>query len=263
MQKISIEEQHTRLLEIAKLFDGICTKHNIPYYMLGGTMLGAIRHKGFIPWDDDMDFGVPRPYYKNLVALLEKELPTRYRCCSYENDDNVFSPFFKIEDRETVIYDNRIPLPLEMQMGINIDVFPLDYCNYNSPQAKRVTKLCNVYSAVFVDSYDGSRWKNYIKKCLRFMMPYNKKSFLRKMDTMLESIGSDGRLLANVYGRWREKEWIPIEWYGENVRYRFESIFLCGLKEYDRYLKKLYKDYMKLPPEECRIPHADNIYLRS
>ena len=75
MKKMTLDEIHLTLLDIAKEFDRICVKHNIPYYMIGGTMLGAVRHKGFIPWDDDMDFGVPVEYYEELQRILDKELP--------------------------------------------------------------------------------------------------------------------------------------------------------------------------------------------
>ena len=70
IKELTFEELHHHLLEIAKAFDAVCRKNNIPYYMLGGTMLGAIRHKGFIPWDDDMDFG----YRENILTLLLKYL---------------------------------------------------------------------------------------------------------------------------------------------------------------------------------------------
>lgn len=70
MRKISIEELHAKLLDIAKVFHQICERHQIPYYMISGTMLGAVRHKDIIPWDDDMDFGVPREYFDELHAIL-------------------------------------------------------------------------------------------------------------------------------------------------------------------------------------------------
>ena len=80
MNQVDTNQCHKLLLKIAKEFDQICTKYDIPYYMLGGTMLGAIRHKGFIPWDDDMDFGVPRLYYNLLIQKLENEF------CEGENE---------------------------------------------------------------------------------------------------------------------------------------------------------------------------------
>lgn len=263
MEKISNEEQHCRLLEIAKVFDLICRSNDIPYYMLGGTMLGAIRHKGFIPWDDDMDFGVPRKCYSKLIDILNTELPKQYRCCSYRTDPDVFSPFFKIEDLTTVIVDPRIPLPVEKQMGINIDVFPLDYCNIDTPIANKVSKLTDIYSLIYVDSDNESKVKNTIKQVLRYIIPYTKVEFLDKLNALLESMDDDGgSLLANIFGRWRKKEWIPKEWYGMKTMYPFENITLCGLKEYDKYLRQMYGDYMQLPPKDKQKPHALDIYKR-
>ena len=82
MEKIEVKECHKYLLQISKVFHEICARHNIPYYMIGGTMLGAIRHHGFIPWDDDMDFGVPREHYSGLMGILDKELPSEYNIIS-------------------------------------------------------------------------------------------------------------------------------------------------------------------------------------
>lgn len=262
MRTLTFDEQHHRLLAIAKVFDEICTKHNIPYYMLGGTMLGAIRHKGFIPWDDDMDFGVPRKYYNCLITTLENELPKQYRCSSYRTNPNVFSPFFKIEDTTTVIVDPRIPLPIEEQMGVNVDIFPLDYCDFDSPIANKVNMMTDIYSLVYIDSADGNKAKNMMKKFLRFLIPYKRDEFLDKLNSYLESMNGDGYLLANVFGRWRKKEWIPKEWYGFNIRYQFENISLCGVKEYDKYLRQMYGDYTMLPPKEKQIPHATQAYKK-
>ena len=107
MKELSLKDQHILLLGIAKEFDKVCRDSRIPYYMLGGTMLGAIRHKGFIPWDDDMDFGVPRPYYERLISALEEQLPVRYRCCTYDNSRNIIYPFIKIEDTHTKCHNGQ------------------------------------------------------------------------------------------------------------------------------------------------------------
>ena len=85
LRKIDLQECHQHLLQIALCFDIICTKHQIPYFMLGGTMLGAIRHKGFIPWDDDMDFGIPRPYFQKFIKIAQKELPDKYEILTRKN----------------------------------------------------------------------------------------------------------------------------------------------------------------------------------
>ena len=121
MNRISIEVVHQHVLGIAKEFDQICSENHIPYYMIGGTMLGAIRHRGFIPWDDDMDFGVPIEYYVLLEGVLSKELPYPYRCCTYKNHPGVLHNFMKIEDQSTCIDDKAMNLPVEQKLGLNID----------------------------------------------------------------------------------------------------------------------------------------------
>ena len=96
MKQISLKESQSILLEMAKVVRDIASQHGIPLFMVGGTMLGAIRHKGFIPWDDDMDFGVTYDHYFELINLLKAELPERYRCLYYEDNSPVKSFFFKV-----------------------------------------------------------------------------------------------------------------------------------------------------------------------
>ena len=97
LKKITLAECHKELLHIATAFDQICQKHHIPYYMLGGTILGAIRHNGFIPWDDDMDFGIPRPYFNQFIALAEQELPPKYKLITSKNSPALKKGFIKIQ----------------------------------------------------------------------------------------------------------------------------------------------------------------------
>lgn len=95
MQKLYINDIHARLLVIAKTVCHICEQHDIPIYMVGGTMLGAIRHKGFIPWDDDMDFAVTYDNYTRLKDILANELPSPFRLVTFENNKAMRSFFFE------------------------------------------------------------------------------------------------------------------------------------------------------------------------
>ena len=180
MKKIGIEEVHSRLLAIAKVFDDICTRHNIPYYMIGGTMLGAIRHKGFIPWDDDMDFGVPIEYYKELIDTLENELPYPYRCCTYKNHPAVLFTYFKIEDQSTCIDDAAIYLPLEDKLGINIDIFPLNHCGLGYSE-KRIKKKENLLGLAYLhsNSHSNNKIKTFGKWGLRMILGRSPKKLQR------------------------------------------------------------------------------------
>lgn len=261
MKQLTLEEQHEIILGIAKAFANICETHNIPYYMLGGTMLGAVRHQGFIPWDDDMDFGIPRPFYAKAIELLENELQKPYRCCTYRNHKGCRSAFMKIENINTAINDPRVKLPIEEQLGLNIDVFPLDYCDENNSVLKKINRLMLLQQTIYVGNMYGSPIKNGLKKILSLICPISHNKMLDKANALLAEL-PEGKCLANVFGRWGSKEIIPIEWYGEKVKYKFEDSYFCGLKEFDKYLQKLYNNYMQLPPENKRVAHADIAFLR-
>ena len=259
MKELTISEIHEVLLNMAKEFDNVCQKHEIPYYMLGGTMLGAIRHKGFIPWDDDMDFGVPREYYKKLYDILNKELPKQYKCCSFENSSYVFYPYYKIEDRTTRLDSAQLGGSIEDKIGVNIDIFPLDACQKGEDAIKSVIRLNDIYGRIYTQSASKSIKKNLIKKIIRLIIPISQKKMYSIIENKIKRIPSGG-YWANLFGHWEEKEIVPKGWYGERKYYTFESIKLCGIENYESYLTQLYGDYMKFPPEKNRIPHGDKAY---
>ena len=264
MDIINIDDQHKLLLDIAQAFDNICSSNDIPYYMLGGSMLGAIRHKGFIPWDDDMDFGVQLEYFPKLIKCLDEQLPEYLKCCTYNNNQSVFYPFVKISDTRTIIDDLQIPLPLEEKIGINVDVFPLVQCRKEDQRIKTVWKIVDFYGKIYTNSRSRTGGVLLIKKALRFLCPISKKSFCNIIwKKICEVEEKDGDFLGNIIGRWKEKELIPISWYGRGVKYDFDKITLFGIKEYDKYLTHLYGNYMLLPPLEDRISnHVKNVYWK-
>lgn len=255
MKELSLQEQHNLLLGITKAFDKVCNDNSIPYYMLGGTMLGAIRHKGFIPWDDDMDFGVPRHYYDSLILHLENELPERYKCCTFHNSKNIVYPFIKIEDTHTKCKNGQYRGDFSDYLGINIDIFPLDSCSANDDNVKKIIWLTDKYGRVFTGAATGSKKKAMLKKIVRALIPVSQNQWYNYIETRIRKINK-GNCLANLFGHWEEKEIVPEEWYGNCSRYEFEGMMLMGLKEYDKYLKQLYGNYMQLPPEEKRKCHA-------
>ncbi len=263
MKKLTIEEIHSYLLGIAKEFDRICTKHNIPYYMIGGTMLGAIRHKGFIPWDDDMDFGVPIEYYKDLITILETELKEPYRCCTCYNHPAVIFNFFKIENHSTFIKSEAMKVPQEQQIGINIDVFPLCKCKLNDKDWDKIS-----FGHLILGGYETSTShprslsRKIVKFFFRLLSGGNHENVNRKIERILFKERS-GEYLGNLMGRWgKEKEIMPRDWFGKGKRYTFENGSFIGPEKYEEYLTHVYGEYMKLPPEEKRQPHVENIFLR-
>lgn len=263
MKEIDLKEVQKHALAIAKEFDIICSRHSIPYYMLGGTMLGAIRHKGFIPWDDDMDFGVPIKYFDELIICLERELPYPYRCCTYKNHPAVLHNFLKIEDQTTYVDDIAIELPIEKKLGINIDVFPLNYCTLGGGEEKRLRRRFELLGKVYLHSvvHKDSKMRSFIKHCLRNMIGNNPQKLQDDIEKRLRAIDT-GNYLGNLLGRWGDKEIVPTEWYGSGVRYQFEDTSFVGLKQYDAYLSRLYGDYMTPPSESGRVPHVTNVFIK-
>lgn len=262
MKSLDINEIHHRVLAIAKEFDRICVKHNIPYYMIGGTMLGAIRHKGFIPWDDDMDFGVPIEHFYELIDILEEELPFPFRCCTYSNHPAVIFNFFKIEDQTTRVNGQALGLSDDQQLGINIDVFPLNRCEINGfPYFRIKYKRFLLGGFLAPVSHSDNLLVKTAKSILRMLAGGTRVRVNQKIDKVLKKT-NQGNYLGNLIGRWGKKEIVPFEWYGENTRYQFEDSSFVGIKKYDEYLTHMYGDYMILPPETDRNPHVDNVYLR-
>ena len=257
-----IEEVHRILLGIAEVFQQICTKHKIPYCMLGGTMLGAVRHKGFIPWDDDMDFAVPREYYDTLIQLLDKELPPEYRALTYKNCEQIKYPSIKIEDNRTCIDDMCLNCPLEEKIGLNIDVFPLDKCDKQSWRMKRIFFLSTLQTFFFLESTSNSTTKKLIKKLFRFLAPKDKQYIIRQLEHAMLHAGDAGDV-GNVNGRWHKKEVFKAIIYQDLADYPFESTSFRGPKDYNTYLTQMYGNYMQLPPETARQAHAvEGVYWR-
>lgn len=258
MRKLLFEEQHLILLAIAKAFDAVCVKNKIPYYMLGGTMLGAIRHKGFIPWDDDMDFGVPREFFDKLPKLLDKELPSRYRCRTIYNSPNIILPFYKIEDTYTRCEMDEFVGAEGDALGINIDIFPLDSCNVSDIKLKRLLWLVDKYARIYTGAAHGNKLNNFLKTILRFIIPFSKETLYEFIENKSKSLPK-GHYIGNIYGRWKKKEIVPEEWYGQGQKYKFENLELVGFADYDKYLKQMYNNYMELPPIDKRTTHAKNV----
>lgn len=263
MEKIYIKEIQKRLLSLAKVVNDICERHDIPLYMVGGTMLGAIRHKGFIPWDDDMDFAVTYDHYKKLQDILRSELPEPYRCATFEDTRAVLSFFFKVEDTSTVIDDIRVPLPLEKQLGLNIDIFPLVSCSEKDWKLSlpKIHKLYMRERRIFIGSTERQFYKKIAKAFLRRIMPFDYKYYLRRIGEEIERM-EPGEIYCNAVSPHYWNIPIPRSYLEMLVKYPFEDTEFYGISDYDAYLKLLYKDYMKLPPKEKQEVHADNVYVK-
>lgn len=253
LEKIDIKDIQNALFDIALNFHDIMVKHKIPYYMIGGTMLGAIRHKGFIPWDDDMDFGIPRQYYDKALIILEKELPSKYRLFK-ATDGAVNYDSSKIENINTIIEEIGSNTS---GRGLFIDIFPLDKCNKNWGVLSRNWWIKHLLG---INIYKYQWPKTFVEKNVAFVVRLFPKNFFNNLAKRM--IIQNGDYYINYGGFWGQKEIIPINIFGTPLLYQYEDSFLYGVEKYDDYLKLLYKDYMTLPPEDKRHIHIKRVRFK-
>ena len=261
MKEININECHDKLVNMAAEVEKICSKHNIPFIMVAGTMLGAVRHKGFIPWDDDMDFAVPYEHYERLTKILEKELPSPYRCLTYENSKVMLSSFYKVEDTSTLVDEPVYDLVDEEKPGLSIDIFPLVKCKKEKVKGtiKKIRDIYMLKRRVFIGSTDRKWYKKYLKLLLKTIVPFSALSLNRRIKKLIDNIEPGDYISIPVSPHYWNKLF-PQCWFDSVEKYQFGETEFWGPSDYDSYLKSLYKDYMKMPPKEKQIVHSTNVY---
>lgn len=262
----NMELLHKVDMDIVKEVVRICDAHDLKYYMLGGTMLGAIRHKGFIPWDDDIDLGMPRDDYEKFLEIAPKELPVHMKTVNYRTDRKFQYYITRVLDTDTKVIEERIGNDSKYT-NASIDIFPIDGTPNNAFLRKiyffRVLFHRALMSLCYKDSIDRKRKRSFKEKVLLWVMeripveklttPYKEKC---KIDKLLRSQKVEGSLyIGNIMGAYRTREIVPAYFYGEGAFYDFEDIQLRGMAKADEYLTYTYGDYMQLPPEESRKTH--------
>lgn len=268
MRKIDITECHSRLLEMAQTVSDIGEKHGILVYMVAGTMLGAIRHGGFIPWDDDMDFAILYDRYWEFAKILEEELPSKYRCCTYRNHPGIGTMFYQIEDRETIADDPMNPLPNEDKIGMTIDLFPIVKCTEEvyTNQIPKIQKWGKIARWLFSKTLRRN-WKGKIayhflaNKYLLALLPFTRADIIDKQMKIMDSI-KPGNIVSNPMSPHYRMLPLKMEYFEPATKYKFEDTHFYGINHYDEYLTLLYKDYMKIPQKSKQRVHLDNIYIR-
>lgn len=263
----NIDLLHKVDMEIVKNVIDICEKNNLEYFMLGGTMLGAIRHKGFIPWDDDIDLGLPRKDYDKFLEIAPEQLANNLKMVNYKTDSNYHYYITRILDIDTKVIEERIGSEDEKYTNASIDIFPLDGTPNNDILRKiyffRVLYHRALMSLCYKDSIDKKRKRSKKEKILLWVMmrlPIEKITTAYKQKEKIDKLLKkqdfyNSKYVGNIMGAYRTKEIVPKEFYGNGKMYQFEDIKMNGLELYDEYLKYTYGDYMKLPPEDKRKTH--------
>ena len=260
MEKLKIEEIHQILLGIAEQVHKILVEADIKYYMIAGTMLGAVRHKGFIPWDDDMDFGIFRKDFEKAKAILKENLPPRYRVRTMMDCDGIVNEIVKIEDTSTIIEEYG-KSKIHEKIGVNIDLFPLDFAqNKKKSWLSRNSLIYIVTRLNKARLMPDSRITKMLFYIIKPLLCFTRRDFLIRVKRSL--FPKSGEYIVNYYGIYGMGEYVHCSIYGNGKEYDFDKLSLNGVCLADEYLKSLYGDYMKLPPEEKRHLHIYNAYKK-
>ena len=250
-QMTDVEILQKKLLRMMKELHHFLENENIPYYMLGGTSLGAFRHNGFIPWDDDIDIGIPRRHYDRLIKIADR-LPEGLVLMCYQNTEGFPYNFAKIVDSSTTLIEKDY---VNNVMGVFIDVFPLDGACSNAKLEKIRQKRIYFWHSAVMSHFSTTPKKGIIKKVFKVFAELMPAGYLRaKADRIMKKYAWDSsEIIANYMGSWHEKEVMSKSIFGKPTLHRFEDCMFYTEERIADYLEKMYGDYMKLPSAENRV----------
>lgn len=267
MGQNTTKELQKKMLEMLLYFDEFCKKNELMYYLCGGGLIGAIRHKGFIPWDDDIDVFMPRPYYEKLAQIWNEKADTsKYVYCRTDMNHVYHDAGASVRDVNTTEI-NRHSVNEDICHGIALEIMPIDGCPKS--RLKRADQLFNAF--VFC-LFNAQR------------LPDNKGKFVRAASMLLLDLFQSKRIRYNIWKR-AETRMAHFSWekcaevteligsiHGmllrhpkkdfDNVVYKeFEGHQIPVMAGYDRYLKLIWGDYMQLPPVEKRVAKHDVVLI--
>ena len=265
MRELSLDEFKEHELNILVDVAEFCDNHGLRYFIAYGTLIGAVRHKGFIPWDDDIDIQMPRPDYERFLKLYNVEGKNNniYKSINPYDKDSKHT-FCKVVDLSTVKIEQGISYRTGEELGIDIDIFPLDgqpdddneFLAYYNKKYNQYKKFSYV-----VNDYKERSWKGKIA----FIVPYviNRIVGKRKILDRIKRynvyeydhsnyVGSTSCLFNSKNNRFKK------EWFDNSVQLDFEGYKLKAPCGYHEILTQMYGDYMKLPPKDQQVTHHTN-----
>lgn len=248
-------------LSLLRDFIELCNALNLQYFALGGTLLGAVRHAGFIPWDDDIDVGMPRGDYERLLTEAPALLPENDFLQTWRTDPEFPANFAKLRRSGTAFVERSLK-NRKIHHGIYIDIFPLDYCPAPGRARKRLLLYSNLLlqrlSCRFYHPQKSIKMRlRQIAACLLF--PSCSAAVSRRERLLSRNPESDW--VANYCGAWGEREIVPASWYGQGQELSFEGLRLRVPSDYRAWLSQVYGDYTRLPPEAERHGHHTTEYI--
>lgn len=264
-----MNELQKKELELFKAFVSVCEKHGLKYFLVGGSALGAIRHKGFIPWDDDIDVGMLREDYDKFVELQYEFEGTPYFIQNFKSDPCYIYNYGKLRDSSTTFIEDNFKNH-RINHGVWIDIFPIDgFSKEKMPREKLAKKVKHIWHQVYLAYFGALRRKvrkeTWFKDILLNIVAglfyvfdiahYRNKhveKYVRKIP-LEESV-----MAGNYFGFNMKREAMDTSLFKEFIKVPFEDMEAYVLKDYDTYLRNLYGEYMTPPPLDKQVGHHYN-----
>ena len=256
-----IREIQQMELGIMEYIHEVCQKIGVKYFLAYGSLIGAVRHKGFIPWDDDMDICMLREDYEKLQDYLIAHPDDRYEVMSYKNNLNYVYPFMKVQDNQTYLLEEDVRI--DSNMGIYVDIFPVDGYEDDSVFKDKMTRLIKKRQLSCYTFKGITNTKSLLNSLIRYISVIifyftNTNKYIRGIDELAKSRKVDDYELVDylIYKDMNKPVW-KREWLKQTITGVFEGKEFMIPKNYHEILTSDYGDYTQLPPVELRFSHHD------
>ena len=260
MEKELLRKVQLTQLEIAKEIRRVCDENDIRYFLSDGTFLGAVRHQGFIPWDDDMDVGMLREDYEKFCRIAPEKLGKDYVFQNWYTDPNYGLPFGKVMKRGTIYLENKKTTRLR-ENGFYVDIFPYDYVpEAEAAQKEMAVKLRKLYRIQLMKCgyqpwMDNGKvnWKKRLGYLYYQLLALGKhqQELAKAYDAIATQYPESG-VVCEQYGMFTPNLFHDAKIFREFGNYSFEGETFQSVRDYHGYLSRMYGDYMQLPPENER-----------
>lgn len=266
-KSFTVEDIQQHLLELLLYFNKFCNEHNLKFVLAGGTCLGAARHKGFIPWDDDLDVFMLREDYEKFYELWNEYADTdRFEMVRTNEKVNVHHSAIEIQDKQTTFVLSR-NLDLDSHQGLMIDVIPLD--GVAPGKFGKMLQMMNsmiycCFNFQRMPAHKGKMTATATKIALNLIRsPKMRYKLWSKADKRVRKYGTENSEFVASFGEGATimRRHFPTDWFKNPAFLEFEGHQMPVPREYDKWLTRTYGNYMQLPPEKDRVFRHEAVFI--